>query len=69
MLRIADGKAWSEPADSRDVDCVLILSAYHALLMGYNRVPVWRVIASGNAWAFGRQTLARSAVPHLFLPV
>jgi uncharacterized protein (TIGR03083 family) len=55
VLRIADGRAWSEPAESRDVDCVLSLSAYDALLMGYNRTPVWRAIASGKAWAFGRR--------------
>jgi len=55
VLRIADGKAWSEPAGSRNVDCVLTLSAYHALLMGYDRVPVWRVIAAGKARAAGRR--------------
>lgn len=55
VLRIADGRARSEAAGSRDVDCVLSLSAYPALLMGFNRVPVWRVIASGNAVAFGRR--------------
>jgi uncharacterized protein (TIGR03083 family) len=55
VLRIDDGRAWSEPADSQNVDCVMILSAYHALLMGYNRVPVWRVIAAGKAWSFGRR--------------
>jgi uncharacterized protein (TIGR03083 family) len=55
VLRIADGRAWSEPAGSRNIDCVLILSAYHALLMGYNRVPVWRAIATGKARAFGRR--------------
>jgi uncharacterized protein (TIGR03083 family) len=55
VLRIADGRAWSEPAGSRDIDCVLTLSAYPALLMGYNRVPVWRAIASGKARAFGRR--------------
>jgi uncharacterized protein (TIGR03083 family) len=55
VLRIADGRARSEPAKSRDVDCVLILSAYDALLMGYGRIPVWRAIASGRAWAFGRR--------------
>jgi hypothetical protein len=55
VLRIADGRAWSELAGSRNVDCVLTLSAYHALLMGYDRVPVWRVIAAGKAWAYGRR--------------
>jgi uncharacterized protein (TIGR03083 family) len=55
VLRIADGRAWSEPADRQNVDCVMTLSAYHALLMGYNRVPVWRVIAAGKAWSFGRR--------------
>ena len=55
VLRIADGRAWSEPAAGRNADCVLSLSGYHALLMGYDRVPAWRVIASGKAWAFGRR--------------
>jgi len=55
VLRIADGRAQSEPADGRAVDCVLTLSAYHALLMGYDRVPAWRVIASGKARASGRR--------------
>lgn len=55
VLVIGDGRARSEPAKSQDVDCVLSLSAYQALLMGYGRVPVWRVIASGNVWAFGRR--------------
>ena len=39
VLRIADGTACSEPADSQRVDCVLSWSGYHALLMGYERVP------------------------------
>jgi hypothetical protein len=55
VLRIADGKAWSELAKRQHVDCVLSLSAYPALLLGYNRVPLWRVIASGQAWASGRR--------------
>ncbi len=55
VLHIADGKAWSELAKRQHVDCVLSLSAYPALLLGYNRVPLWRVIASGQAWASGRR--------------
>lgn len=55
VLRIADGRAWSEPARGRDIDCVLTLSAYPALLMGYDRVPVWRAIAAGKAWSSGRR--------------
>jgi len=55
VLRIADGRAWSEPAAGRAVDCVVTLSAYDALLMGYDRVPVWRAIALGKAWSFGRR--------------
>jgi uncharacterized protein (TIGR03083 family) len=69
VLRIADGRAWSEPAESQDVDCVMTLSAYHALLMGYSRVPVWRVIASGKAWAFGRRPWLGLRFDHLFLTV
>ncbi len=69
VLRIADGRAWSEAAASRDVDCVLSLSAYHALLLGYDRVPLWRVIASGNAWASGRRPWLGLRFNRLFLAV
>jgi hypothetical protein len=55
VLRVADGRAWSEAAGGQDVDCVLSWSGYPALLMGFNRVPVWRVIAAGKAWAYGRR--------------
>jgi uncharacterized protein (TIGR03083 family) len=69
VLRIADGRAESEPAGGRAVDCVLTLSAYHALLMGYDRVPAWRVIASGKAWAFGRRPWLGLRFDQLFLAV
>jgi hypothetical protein len=55
VLRIAGNKARSEPADSQHADCVLTLSAFPALLLGYDRVPLWRVIASGQALAYGRR--------------
>jgi len=55
ILRIADGRAWSEAAGRLPVDCILSLSGYYALLMGFNRIPVWRAIASGRARAFGRR--------------
>ena len=67
VLRIADGRAWSEPAGRKDVDCVLTFSAYHALMMGYSRVPAWRVIASGKAWASGRRPWLGLRFSHLFL--
>ncbi|HEY2077508.1 MAG TPA: maleylpyruvate isomerase N-terminal domain-containing protein [Streptosporangiaceae bacterium] len=69
VLRIADGRAWSEPAESGTVDCVLTLSAYPALLMGYDRVPVWRVIAAGKAWASGRRPWLGLRFNRLFLTV
>jgi uncharacterized protein (TIGR03083 family) len=69
VLRIADGRAWSEAADSQHVDCVLSLSAYDALLMGYARVPAWRAIASGKARAFGRRPWLGLQFEHLFLKV
>jgi uncharacterized protein (TIGR03083 family) len=69
VLRIADGRAWSEPADGRNVDCVLTLSAYHALLMGYDRVPLWRVIAGGKARAAGRRPWLGLRFDRLFLTV
>jgi hypothetical protein len=67
VLRIADGMAWSEPAESPDVDCVITLSAYHALLLGYNRVPAWRALAAGKALAFGRRPWLGLRFDHLFL--
>jgi uncharacterized protein (TIGR03083 family) len=69
VLRIADGRAWSEPAASQDVDCVLSLSGYQALLVGYGRVPVWRAITSGKSWAFGRRPWLGLRFHHLFLTV
>jgi uncharacterized protein (TIGR03083 family) len=69
VLRIADGTARSELAAGQHVDCVLSLSAYHALLMGYDRVPVWRVIASGNARAFGRRPWLGLRFNRLFVTV
>jgi uncharacterized protein (TIGR03083 family) len=67
VLRIADGTASSEVADGQRVDCVLSLSAYPALLIGFNRVPVWRVIASGHAGAFGRRPWLGLRFHRLFL--
>jgi hypothetical protein len=69
VLRIADGRAWSEPAVSAHVDCVLSLSAYDALLLGFARVPAWRAIASGKAWAFGRRPWLGLQFDHLFMKV
>jgi len=69
VLRIADGRAESEPAGGQAVDCVLSLSAYHALLMGYDRVPAWRVITSGKAWASGRRPWLGLRFDHLFVKV
>jgi len=67
VLRIADGRAWSEPAKGKGVNCVMSLSAYHALLMGYGRLPVWRGIAAGKAWAFGRRPWLGLRFHDLFL--
>jgi Mycothiol maleylpyruvate isomerase N-terminal domain len=67
VLRIVDGSASSEAAGSHNVDCVLSLSAYPALLIGFNRVPVWRVIASGHARAFGRRPWLGLRFHRLFL--
>lgn len=53
VLRIAGNKVSSELADGQRADCVLTLSAFPALLLGYDRVPLWRVIASGQALAYG----------------
>jgi len=67
VLRIADRTAWSEVGVSRDVDCVLSLSAYPALLLGFGRVPVWRVIASGKALSSGRRPWLGPRFSRLFL--
>jgi hypothetical protein len=67
VLRIAGGRAQSELADNQRVDCVLSLSAYDALLMGYARVPAWRAIATGKAWAFGRRPWLGLQFDHLFI--
>ncbi|HUA39978.1 MAG TPA: maleylpyruvate isomerase family mycothiol-dependent enzyme [Streptosporangiaceae bacterium] len=69
VLRIADGTARSELAAGQDVDCVLSLSGYHALLMGYDRVPLWRVIGSGNARASGRRPWLGLRFNRLFVTV
>jgi hypothetical protein len=67
ILRIADGRAWSEATGSMPVDCVLSLSGYYALLTGFNRVPVWRAIASGRAQSFGRRPWLGLRFHSLFL--
>jgi len=67
VLRIADGTAWCEAAEGQDVDCVLTLSAYHALLIGYGRLPVWRGIATAKAWASGRRPWLGARFRELFL--
>jgi hypothetical protein len=67
VLRIADGAASTGAAGSQSVDCVLSLSAYPALLMGFDRVPVWRAIVSGQARAFGRRPWLGLRFDHLFL--
>lgn len=67
ILRIADGKAWTEAAGSPPVDCVLSLSGYHALLTGFSRMPVWRAIVSGKAQASGRRPWLGLRFNDLFL--
>jgi hypothetical protein len=37
--------------------------------MGYDRVPSWRVIAAGKAWAFGRRPWLGLRFARLFLTV
>lgn len=69
VLRIADGTAWCEAAEGQEVDCVLTLSAYHALLVGYGRLAAWRAIAVGKAWAFGRKPWLGPRFNRLFLTV
>jgi hypothetical protein len=37
--------------------------------MGYDRVPAWRAIASGKAWAFGHRPWLGPRFDRLFLAV
>ncbi|WP_037577987.1 maleylpyruvate isomerase N-terminal domain-containing protein [Phaeacidiphilus oryzae] len=53
-LRSADGRAHCGPA-AGPVDCTLSLSADAALLIGFAREPVWRTIATGRSFAYGRR--------------
>jgi uncharacterized protein (TIGR03083 family) len=67
VLHIGDGTAWCEAAEGQHVDCVLTLSAYHALLVGYGRMPLWRGIATGKAWASGRRPWLGPRFREMFL--
>jgi uncharacterized protein (TIGR03083 family) len=67
VLRIADGTARSEASGRERVDCVLSLSGYEALLLGFGRVPLWRVIAAGKALSFGRRPWLGPRFNRLFL--
>ncbi|MCU7726939.1 maleylpyruvate isomerase N-terminal domain-containing protein [Actinoplanes sp. KI2] len=55
VLQVAEGQATAEPADGREVDCVLSLSACGALLVGFRRRKLWQAIAAGGALATGRR--------------
>jgi hypothetical protein len=55
MLRLENGKAWAAPVEGREADCLLSLSGVDALLVGFRRRQLWQSIASGGAFAFGRQ--------------
>jgi len=55
VVRVDAGRAWTVPADGREVDCVLSLSGCDALLVGFRRRKLWQAIASGGALAAGRR--------------
>ena len=55
VVRVDAGRAWTVPADGREVDCVLSLSGCDALLVGFRRRKLWQAIASGGALAVGRR--------------
>lgn len=71
VLRIADGSCRAEPvgASREPVDCVISLTGAAALHTGFSRRPLWRSIATGGAFAYGRRPWRGLTFPALFLRV
>ncbi|HKT04310.1 MAG TPA: maleylpyruvate isomerase family mycothiol-dependent enzyme [Rugosimonospora sp.] len=69
VLHVSNGAARSAPAGStpREADCVISLSACAALLIGFNRMSVWRALATGRAIAYGRRPWLGLRFRRLFL--
>jgi uncharacterized protein (TIGR03083 family) len=55
VIQFDAGQARALPADGHEVDCVLRLSGCDALLVGFRRRELWRAMATGGAFAFGRR--------------
>ena len=71
VLRIADGRCRAEPvgASAEPVDCVISLTGAAALKTGFSRRPLWRQIATGAAFSFGRRPWRGLTFHTLFLRV
>ncbi|RAG82215.1 hypothetical protein DN069_28810 [Streptacidiphilus pinicola] len=73
VLRIADGRCRAEPAGAsgsgEPVDCVISLTGAAALHTGFSRRPLWRAMATGGAFAFGRRPWLGPTFHTLFLRV
>ncbi|WP_084598763.1 maleylpyruvate isomerase N-terminal domain-containing protein [Actinoplanes subtropicus] len=69
VLHLSEGVARSTPLPSADrpVDCVISLSACAALLVAFNRMPVWRAIATGQILSYGRRPWLGPRFRGLFL--
>ncbi|MGC9671289.1 maleylpyruvate isomerase N-terminal domain-containing protein [Planosporangium sp. 12N6] len=69
VLHMSDGAARSAPAPSteRQVDCVVSLSAGAALLIGFNRMSVWRALTTGQVISYGRRPWLGLRFRSLFL--
>ncbi|GHJ43133.1 hypothetical protein Cs7R123_04750 [Catellatospora sp. TT07R-123] len=56
-----------EPGQFGRSDCALSLAPVAALMIAFGRVPVWRMIATGQALSYGRRPWLALRFPRLFL--
>lgn len=69
VLHLAEGVARSTPLPSAEhpVDCVISLSGCAALLVAFNRMSVWRALATGQVVSYGRRSWLGPRFRGLFL--